>query len=45
LAAPDDARAAPDGERTRAQAGGPGSSEDDPPGPYTTPETVATDGV
>ena len=28
-----------------ATAGGPGSSEDDPPGPYTTPETVATDGV
>jgi hypothetical protein len=25
--------------------GGPGSSEDDPPGPVTTPETVVTDGV
>ena len=25
--------------------GGPGSSEDDPPGPNPTPETVVTDGV
>src|SRR5581483_10235937 len=29
----------------REEAGGPGSSEDDPPGPATTPETVVTDGV
>jgi len=27
------------------KAGGPGSSEDDPPGPNPTPETVVTDGV
>jgi hypothetical protein len=27
------------------KGGGPGSSEDDPPGPNPTPETVVTDGV